>query len=163
MKYADGPTVTVEVSVSAQVDAVWKLVIDINLPARFSDEFRGAMWLDDGPAFGARFVGTNWHEALGEWQTTSIVDRYDPPRSFGWRVGDMENPSSSWWFELEERPLGTRLVQGARMGPAPSGLSIAIAAMPEKEERIVGRRMSEFQANMAATLDGIKRLAESSR
>jgi hypothetical protein len=46
------------------------------------------------------------------------------------------------------------------MGPAPSGLNIAIAAMPEKEERIIARRLEEFEANMTATLDGIKRLAE---
>ena len=48
------------------------------------------------------------------------------------------------------------------MGPAPSGLSIAINAMPDKEERIVARRLEEFEANMRATLDGIKRLAEGS-
>ena len=47
-----------------------------------------------------------------------------------------------------------------RSGPAPSGLSIAISAMPEKEERIVARRLGEFEANMRATLDGVKRLAE---
>ena len=46
------------------------------------------------------------------------------------------------------------------MGPAPSGLNIAIAAMPEKEERIIARRLEEFEVNMKATLDGIKRLAE---
>jgi hypothetical protein len=46
------------------------------------------------------------------------------------------------------------------MGPAPSGLTIAIAAMPDKEERIVARRLEEFEANIRATLEGIKNLAE---
>ena len=46
------------------------------------------------------------------------------------------------------------------LGPAPSGLSIAITAMPDKEERIVARRLEEFEANMRATLEGIKNLAE---
>jgi hypothetical protein len=32
--------------------------------------------------------------------------------------------------------------------------------MPEKEERIVARRLEEWEANMRATLEGIKRLAE---
>ena len=49
------------------------------------------------------------------------------------------------------------------MGPAPSGLSIAIEAMPEKEERIVARRLDEFRANMQATVEGIKELAEAAR
>jgi hypothetical protein len=56
-----------------------------------------------------------------------------------------------------------RLRQGMRMGPAPSGLNIAIDAMPDKEERIVARRLEEHVANMRATLDGIKQLAESTR
>jgi len=47
-----------------------------------------------------------------------------------------------------------------RMGPAPSGLSIAIDAMPDKEERIVERRQAEHAANMQATVDGIKALVE---
>jgi uncharacterized protein YndB with AHSA1/START domain len=160
MRYADGPTVEVEVVIDAPRERVWALVTDINLPARFSAEFRGATWVDDGPAVGARFVGRSWHEALGEWDTTSIVDRYEPDRAFGWAVTDVDNPSSTWWFELHEQAGSTRLVQGARMGPAPSGLSIAITAMPDKEERIVGRRLKELEANMRATLEGIKALAE---
>jgi hypothetical protein len=48
-----------------------------------------------------------------------------------------------------------------QMGPAPSGLTPAIEAMPDKEERIVARRLEEHRANMGATLAGIKELAES--
>lgn len=160
MRYGDGPSVEVEILVHASIDLLWELVSDINLPARFSDEFRGAEWVDGGPRLGARFVGRNWHSALGEWETISFVNRYDAPYAFGWCVSDPEVPSSSWWFELEEEPTGVRLRQGGRMGPAPSGLSIAITAMPDKEERIVARRLSEFEANMRANLDGIKALAE---
>jgi hypothetical protein len=160
MRYADGPSVEVEILVHASVLAVWELVTDINLPARFSNEFRGAEWVEDGPRLGARFVGRNWHRALGEWQTTSTVNRYEPPHLFGWCVSDPDNPSSSWWFELEEKPTGVRLRQGGRIGPAPSGLSIAITARPDKEERIVARRLSEFEANMKANLEGVKVLAE---
>jgi hypothetical protein len=160
MKYTDGPSVEVEVVVEAPIDIVWGLVSDINLPSRFSEEFRGARWLDDGPKLGARFVGRNWHPARGEWETVSYINRYEPPHAFGWCVTDLENPSSNWWFALEEGPSGVRLSQGGRMGPAPSGLSIAISAMPEKEERIVARRLREFEANIKANLEGIKALAE---
>lgn len=162
MRYADGPTTEVEVVIDAPLARVWALVTDIDLPARFSPEFLGAEWLDEGPALSARFVGRNRHEALGEWETTSWVTRYEPLRTFGWSVSDPDEPSASWWFELEEDHAGVRLRQGARMGPAPSGLSIAIAAMPDKEERIVARRLQEFARSMTATLEGIKRLAEGS-
>jgi Polyketide cyclase / dehydrase and lipid transport len=160
MKYEDGPTAEAEVLIDAPIETVWALVIDVNLPARFSDEFRGAEWLDEEPRVGARFVGRNWHKAMGEWETTSIVDRFEPMRSFGWCVTDLDNPSSRWWFELQQTDDSVLLRQGTRMGPAPSGLNIAIAAMPEKEERIVARRLEEFETNMRATLDGIKQLAE---
>lgn len=160
MKYADGPTVEVEVLVHAPVERVWALVTDIELPARFSAEFLGAGWLDEGPRPQARFVGRSRHDAMGEWETTSIVNRYEPHRAFGWDVSDPENPSSSWWFLLDDEPDGVRLRQGMRMGPAPSGLSVAITAMPDKEERIVARRLSEFERNMRATVEGIKQLAE---
>ena len=161
MRYAEGPTAEVEVLVEAPPDRVWALVTDIDLPARFSQELLGAEWLDEGPALGARFVGRSRHEALGAWETTSWVNRYEPLRAFGWAVSDPDQPSATWWFELEEEEGGVRLRQCARMGPAPSGLSIAIAAMPDKEERIVARRLQEFERNMLATLEGIKQLAES--
>jgi uncharacterized protein YndB with AHSA1/START domain len=161
VRYAEGPTAEVEVLVEAPPERVWALVTDIDLPARFSQELLGAEWLDEGPALGARFVGRSRHEALGAWETTSWVNRYEPLRAFGWAVSDPDEPSAMWWFELEEEEGGVRLRQCARMGPAPSGLSIAIAAMPDKEERIVARRLQEFERNMLATLEGMKQLAES--
>jgi hypothetical protein len=47
------------------------------------------------------------------------------------------------------------------MGPGPSGLTPAIIAQPEKEARIVSRRLSEWQKNMAANLEQIRSEAES--
>lgn len=146
--------------IDASLERVWELVTDIDLPARFSTEFVGADWLDDAPCLGARFRGRNHHPAIGEWETTSYVNRYEVGRAFGWAVSDPEHPSATWWFELDQAPGGVRLRQGARMGPAPSGLSIAIRAMPDKEERIVARRLQEYEANMRATVEGIKKLAE---
>ncbi len=163
MKYADGPTVEADVLVAAPIGRVWGLVSDIGLPARFSVELLGARWIDDTPKVGARFVGRSHHDAMGDWETTSFVARYDPPRAFEWAVSDLEEPSASWWFDLDEEAAGTRLRQGMRMGPAPSGLSIAINAMPDKEERIIARRLVEHERNIQATLGGIKQLAEAGR
>ena len=52
-------------------------LIEFQLTRWFSDEFRGAEWLDTEIGVGARFVGRNWHKAMGEWETISIVNRYD--------------------------------------------------------------------------------------
>jgi hypothetical protein len=163
MKYEDRPTAQVEVVIGAPIEVVWELVIDIELPARFSSEFLGAEWMDDERGVGARFIGRSQHKAMGEWETVSYVSRYEPMRVFEWSVSDPDNPSSTWSFELESLEDSVLLRECARMGPAPSGLTIAITAMPDKEERIIARRLEEFEANMRATLEGIKQLAEQAR
>lgn len=160
MRYADGPTTEAQTVVDAPVERVWALVTDINLPARFSTEFQGAEWIDDGPALGATFAGRNHHAAIGGWQTTCTVTRYTLHDTFEWCVGEPDHPSATWRFTLEPVSDGVVLKQWMRMGPAPSGLTPAIEAMPDKEERIIARRLAEHQVNMQANVDGVKQLAE---
>jgi hypothetical protein len=162
MRYADGPTTDVDVLIDAPVERVWSLIADINVPARFSSELIEAQWCDEvaEPAVGARFVGRSFHPAAGRWETTCSVTVYEPLRSFEWAVGDPDFPSALWRFDLETEGSRVRLRQSARLGPAPSGLTPAILAMPDKEERIVARRLEEHRANMRATIEGVKTLAE---
>jgi hypothetical protein len=158
MKYADGPTVEVQTVIEAPPAAVWALVSDISTPTRFSEELQEVRWIDD-----QQFVGRSHHPAIGGWETTCTVVTRRREREFGWVVGDPAHPSAAWRFTLEPADGGTLLRQWMRMGPAPSGLTSAIEARPDKEERIVARRLDEHRANMQATVDGIKRLAESPR
>ena len=158
MKYADGPTVEVEVVVDAPPAAVWSLVSDVSTPVRFSEELQEVRWIDE-----QRFVGRSHHAAIGDWETTCTVVDSEPERVFGWVVGDPAHPSASWRFTLEPDGDRTVLRQWMRMGPAPSGLNIAIDARPDKEERIIARRLEEHRANMTTTVEGIKRLCESGR
>ena len=161
VRYADCPTLAVDIVIDAPPEAVWQFVSDIQLPARFSSEFDGAEWLDGtGPAAGARFIGRNRHPAIGEWETTSTISEYEPGSVFGWAVGELDNPSSRWRFTLAAEGDGTRLTQWMQMGPAPSGINLAIAAMPDKESKILHRRLGEHRRNMESTLAGIKQLAE---
>jgi hypothetical protein len=160
MRYADCPSTEVHALIAAPLERIWEAVTDINLPAEFSDEFTGAQWVDTGPHLGARFIGKSRHAALGEWETTCVVNRFEPLHTFGWVVGDPDAPSAMWWFVLDQEDAGVRVRQGGRMGPAPSGLTYAITAMPEKEERIVARRLQEWERNMGATLAGLKQRLE---
>ena len=155
MKYADGPTVEVDTLIDAPLAVVWALVSDITTPVQFSEELHDARWIDE-----QRFVGRSRHPAIGEWETTCTVVSREPEREFGWIVGDPDHPSAAWRFTLEPAARMTRLRQWMRMGPAASGLNIAIEARPDKEERIVARRLEEHRDNMQRTVDGIKRLAE---
>jgi Polyketide cyclase / dehydrase and lipid transport len=164
LRYADCPTTEAELLINAPPSAVWKLVCDIQTPAEFSSEFEGGQWLDGaaGPALGARFRGRNYHEARGTWETISTICEFVPERIFGWAVGDPSVPAAHWRFTLEPEGAGTRIRQWMQMGPGESGISELIAQMPDKEHRILRRRLAEHQANMTATLAGMKELAEAS-
>jgi len=155
MKYADGPTVEVEALINAPPSVVWAFVKDVTTASRFSDELQGACWIDE-----VHFIGRSRHPAVGEWQTNCTVVAREDESVFAWAVGEPENPSSRWSFTLEPVEGGTRLREWMRVGPAPSGLSRIIAARPDKEERIIARRLEEHRTNMQATVDGIKGLAE---
>jgi uncharacterized membrane protein len=162
-RYADTPTVEVRIWIDAPANRVWPLVSDVGLMPDMSEELQSAQWLDGatGPALGVRFVGRSRHEALGEWSATSSVVEFEPGRVFGWAVGDPGDPSALWRFRLEPVGSGTELSEWVQLGPGPSGLSLAIDRMPDKEQKIVFVRMREFERNITATLARIKKLAES--
>jgi hypothetical protein len=158
--FADGPGTYVETRIAAPVDDVWAMVTDIDLPAQFSEEFLGATWKGDGPGLGASFIGRSQHPAVGEWETESFVDEFDPGRVFGWAVIDTDNPGARWRFSLEPSGEGTVLRFEVSLGPGPSGTTMVIASMPDKEARIINRRLSELHANMTRTVDGIRQILE---
>ena len=157
-----GPGVTVEVDIAAAPTRVWELVSDINLPARFSTEFRGATWIDtESPRVGAAFVGRNRQEEGREWETTSYIVAWEPPWVLAWNVSDPAQPSAQWRFELEPLGSGTRLRQHVTIGPGMSGTARAMTQHPEQAQQILTRRRDQLRRNMERTTHGIKQLAES--
>jgi Polyketide cyclase / dehydrase and lipid transport len=165
MKYADCPTVSVSADVVASPAAIWELVSDIQLSSRFSTEVSGAEWLDgaDGPTLGARFVGHSAHDAIGAWTTTCIVSGFEEDGLFEWSViGRDDDVSSIWRYTITDHGDGSvRVDYWFQMGPGRGGLNYAIDRMPDKEDRIVARRLEEHRLNMERVLAGIKELAES--
>jgi hypothetical protein len=177
MRYADGPTMAVDLCIGAAVPTVWELVTDIHLPARLSPELQRAEWLDgaSGPRVGAVFAGWNRHPMLGEWRTVSHVLDLEEPSLFRWAVVDVDGrfarsgrghvpdpdrPLATWAFTLRPEEAGTRLGQSVRIGPGRSGVNLAIDRAPEREEEIVAFRLNELRAGIEASLQGIKALAE---
>lgn len=156
---------TVSIDVDASPATVWGLVSDIELSRRFSTEVSGAEWIDgaDRPALGARFIGHSAHDAIGEWSTTCIVTGFEVERVFEWSViGRDGDVSSIWRYTIVDQGDGTvRLDFWFQMGPGRGGLNYAIERMPDKEERIVARRLDEHRSNMERVVSGVKELAES--
>ena len=159
---ADGPGAVVEVDIKAPPRVVWPFVTDIDFGSDHSGEFTGARWADgfDGPALGARFVGANTHPAIGEWEVPCFVDRFEEHRSFGWVTSDPDSPGAQWRFELQPIAGATRLRYRVILGPGPSGITMAISSMPDKEPRILARRIGEHRDNMQRVVDAIKVAAE---
>ncbi|MGI9615251.1 MAG: nitroreductase family protein, partial [Acidimicrobiales bacterium] len=157
-RHSDGPGAVVEADIKAPAATVWPFVTDISFGADHSAEFTGARWAEgsDGPALGAQFIGSNTHEAIGDWEVPCFVDRYEPDRSFGWVTSDPDNPGAQWRFELQQIAGATRLRYRVIIGPGPSGTTAAIERMPDKEARIIARRVGELRNNMQAVVDAIK-------
>ncbi|MFJ7246876.1 SRPBCC family protein [Kitasatospora sp. NPDC098652] len=174
MRYADGPGADCEVFVGATVERLWALVTDIALPARHSPELQRVAWLDgaDGPAPGARFEGYNRRAGMPDWRTVSEVVEVVEHRAFVWAVLDADGRFGApvtdatgalarWRFELRPEDGGTLVRHSVVLGPGRSGVTRAIDARPEAEEKIVAFRLGELRTGMTATLEGIKSMAES--
>jgi nitroreductase len=159
LRFEDGPGAIAEIDIDAPVPVVWSLVSDITVATRFSTESQSAEWQGAERGLGARFVGRNHHDAVGEWELPCTVDVYDEPNSFGWRTSDPDKPGARWRFDLEPAAGRVRLRFSYTMGPGPSGTTAAIKANPGKEARVLRRRLDEVQANMQRTVEGIKELA----
>jgi Polyketide cyclase / dehydrase and lipid transport len=161
MRYSDQPTVEVTQRIKCDVETAWARVTDIGLPARCSPELHAVEWLGDadGVKVGARFRGSNQHDALGTWQTEcEVVEVSETPagRRWVWNALGPEGVTATWAFEVEPTSDGALIRQWARMGPGPSGLTFAIESMPEKEARIVAGRLAEWRQNMQTNLDCIR-------
>ena len=161
-RHSDGPGCVVEVDIKSKPANVWPHVVDINFGAQFSEEFVGARWADgvDGPGPDARFIGSNTHPAIGEWDVECFVNHYEEEKTFAWATADPDNPGARWKFELAAIAGATRLRYSVIIGPGPSGISAAIEAMPDKEPRILSRRVDEHRTNMQKVVDGIKAAVE---
>ncbi len=158
ISFNDGPGTIVEIDIDASVKKVWSLVVDINFPASFSEEFVGAKWEDDNlePSIGALFIGRNNNEHFGDWSVNCFVDSYEKFKTFGWCTGNFKHPGARWRFELEAFGGGTRVRFRVVLGPGPSGLTRLIEANPENESDIIDSRLDALKHNMVNVLEGIK-------
>ena len=66
--------------------AIWALVTDINLPARFSDELHTVEWIDGATdvAVGNRFRASNNNDLMGDSQTECEVIEVEPGRRWAY-------------------------------------------------------------------------------
>lgn len=143
-------------------ERIWAHCTDPALPTENSTELQGARWDPDGPApgLGARILGHNRRRSF-EWRTVSTVVEWDPPRRWSYEVRsglDLSTPLSQWWYTIEDHGDGTATVtHRVRLGPGPSGLTMAIERDPDAEEQIVEGRLAFLAGSMEANLRALAR------
>jgi hypothetical protein len=165
----DETKIQVTLDIHATSEKIWNVISDINMPAKFSDEFLGAQWLDglDGPVLHARFTGKNAKPPMGEWETLSVVTALEQGTTFEWSVFDAvgtfsdipvdkQQPIAIWRFDIQQRDEGCLLFYTATLGLGDSGLSRVLRLKPENRPEILARRMQAWRTNMEATLAGIQ-------
>ena len=176
--YADGGQIGYEVTglttaaeqvVAAQPELVWDLIADVTRVGGWSPECIRAAWLGEPgrPQPGARFTGHNRFPNGFEYEVTCVVTEADRPCAFAWAVlddsGDPARPSSSWRYQIDPLPGGSRVRQRFTHGSGASYLRAAAAKAPDRAAQIIAARRDGLRANMSATLRAMKAAAESSR
>ena len=157
----DGPGVVAEIDTDARPRQVWEVISDINMPAKFSDEFAGAEWLsDDEIAAGAIFRGRSATSDGREWETNCIVTEWVERETFEWRTTDPENPGAIWRFDLAEQDTGSRLRFSMVIGKENNSTAPRAMADPSLENQILFERRLIHKANMQRVLEGVKALVD---
>jgi hypothetical protein len=163
-----GLSAAAEEVVTARPELVWDLVADVTRVGEWSPECIGAAWLGDPgrPESGARFTGHNGFPNGFEYEVTCVVTEAARPRAFAWVVlddsGDPARPSSSWRYQIDPLPGGSRVRQCFTHGPGGSYLRAADAKAPDQAAEIIAARREMLRANMSAALRAMKAAAESS-
>jgi uncharacterized protein YndB with AHSA1/START domain len=155
-------TTSASVEIEAPPERVWTVISDITVMPRFSTELLAVEWAEGftEPRLGAKFVGTNQHPAIGQWQTTSEITAFDRPTAFAWAVGRPEMAAATWRFDLSPTANRTLTRYTAAIGPGRSGVTMLIERSPNRAEQIVQDRLAQLRKAMAATLAGIRAIAE---
>jgi hypothetical protein len=149
-------------AVTEHVDAppatVWGLVADVTQTHRYSEETFEAEWLDGatGPAVGVRFRGHVKRNGRGPtYWTVCRVTACEQDREFGFEVLAGKNVVNTWNYRFEPAGDGTDVTESFSLPPN-LGTKVYWA--------IAGRaRGRTNRANIRATLQAIKAIAESDR
>jgi uncharacterized protein YndB with AHSA1/START domain len=160
MRLSEQPSVTVETTIEAAPDDVFRVLSNLETLAGFGTEFQSCRWVGGRPGtLGSSFIGVQ-RMGENEWESTSTITTLEADRAFAWTVGDAADPVATWTFNQRVVPDGTEVRYTVVIGTAPSGLSDAIERHPDSEEKIIDKRLMTFQENMVKTLEGIRRLVE---
>jgi uncharacterized protein YndB with AHSA1/START domain len=142
-------------TISADPEAVWRMVSDVTRMGDWSPETTSCRWLDgaDGPAVGARFRGSNARGPL-RWTTTCTVTAAEPGRRFSFDVTYGPLRISTWSYEFARRDGGCEVTE-SWTDNRPTWMRLASIPV-----MAVADRAGHNRRGMEHTLAVLKRAAE---
>ena len=137
-------------------ESLYDLLSDVTRTGEWSPVCRECTW-DEGASgqVGDRFTGRN-DNGTRQWETRSEVVAADPGREFAWMVGERW---VRWGYTLEVIDGGTELTESWEVLPA--GFQRFADRYGDDAQRELDERTRAAHAGIPATLEAIKRIAES--
>jgi len=152
----DSLTHSASIVVRTSPEALYGLVSDVTRTGEWSPVCRECSW-DDGATgqVGDWFTGRN-DNGRRQWETRSQVVAAEPGREFAWMVGE---GWVRWGYTLEVIDGGTELTESWEVLPA--GFQRFADRYGDDAQRELDERTRAAHAGIPATLEAIKRIAES--
>ena len=152
----DSLTHSASIVVRTSPAALYALVSDVTRTGEWSPVCRECSW-DDGATgqVGDWFTGRN-DNGRRQWETRSQVVAAEPGREFAWMVGE---GWVRWGYTLQAVDGGTELTESWEVLPA--GFQRFADRYGDDAQRELDERTRAAHAGIPATLEAIKRIAES--
>jgi uncharacterized protein YndB with AHSA1/START domain len=147
------------VEVAAPPEAVYRLVTAMERYGEWSSENAGGYWRKDASGtvgtgqVGDMFVGIN-RAGDREWKAPVEIVEREPNRTFAFVTGGREYDFALWKYTLESTGDGTRLIENYELRNLPP-------LLVEGGQPAIDARMHAMRTSIRATLEGMKRCAES--
>ncbi|WP_327089034.1 SRPBCC family protein [Nonomuraea sp. NBC_01738] len=150
------PSASARIEIAAPAERVYELITDLANLGSWNAECRTARWIGEVKQAkrGARFVGSN-RNGSRRWSTQCTVTAAEPGSAFAYHVraaGVLD--VAIWRFDLTPTETGCLVEQKTwdTRGAFMRFFGGVATAVPD--------RVSHNTANMIATLEGLKRVAE---
>lgn len=148
------PTVSADITIDADADAVYALITDLDVLAGLAAETTAMRWTKgDTARVGARFKGSNRNGGK-TWSTACTVTAAEPGRTFEFTVTSMAIPIARWRYDLEPVDGGCRVTEST--WDARPGWFLPVAKLATG----VGDRTAANAEHIRETLARLKARAE---
>jgi hypothetical protein len=149
------PSATGQVEIGAPPAEVYRIVSDLPMMARLTEETEQVTWLGGATAArpGVRFRGRN-RRAGRRWSTVGTITDAEPDRLVGYEVSALGIPVARWQYEIEPCDAGCRVTEstwdrrpGWMRGIANLAFGVRDRAATNREniERTLGRLKADAE------------------